>query len=214
MTFKQFKDRLSKRFWWILVLLVIFNAAGFSWIQAQKYTSLYSFRLSLDQSFYEIQTLSQYTPNNLVLSENSLASSYTLNSGFMTKYFQEFLVSGQSINKLKNLGVLPQMTVSEKPTFVISLLGNSILEIKNEFNSQDDAQQFNQALSTVISDEVKAWNIDKPKMLQISSDSGQSTVSSISKPLQTKILPSLAAIIFGLALILLVPTINLKNSKI
>ena len=214
MTFAQTTEKFNKRFWWIFILLVIFNGVGFGWMQSQKFDSFFSFKLDLNKDFYEIESFSQLTPNHIILNENSLASSYGSNSGFVARYFQDFLLSGSTILKLKDLGALPDMVATDKATYTTSLMSNSVLEARSQFDSEVDALKFNQSLEMVTEKEISNWNQDKPKMLQLSLNKGESKVIAKSKPLQMKILPSLAAIIFGFALVLISPLKKDRNLKV
>jgi hypothetical protein len=67
------------------------------------------------------------------------------------------------------------------------------------------------ALAQVYKTEVEQWNNNKPEMLQIAASEPISTVAPSEKSIQLKILPSLAAIILGLALVVVVPVKKTVN---
>ena len=182
-------------------------------MQAQTYNSLFDVKIGLDKEFYEIESYSQLNPNRIIINENSLASSYASNSAILSKYFQEFLISGSTIQKLKDLGALEDISFTDKPTYTVSLVGGSILEVRNEFTNEAEALKFNEALTKVVEDESIVWNQGKPQMLQISLNNSESKVAAKNKSLQIKLLPSFAALVFGLALILILPIAKGEKNK-
>ena len=205
MTFLEFRNKLVVRFWWILILLVVFNGLGWSWINSVKYSSLSSFQLNLNKEFYEMQNFSAKLGDRVILDENSLSSSYNSNANFVAKYFQDFLLSGSTIQKIKDSGALSSISPIDKPLFTVSILGNALVEVKYEFTKEEEALKFNQALSQVYKTEVLDWNKNKPEMLQITIFEPISKVVPSEKSIQLKILPSLAALILGLAIVVAVP---------
>jgi hypothetical protein len=205
MTFNQVQEKFNKRFWWVLILLVLFNAVGFSWMQAQTYNTLFNLKINLNKDFYEIESYSQLNPNRIIVNENSLASSYSLNSTVLSKYFQDFLLSGSTIQKLKDFGALNDMNFTDKPSYTVNLVGGAILEVRNEFTNEADALKFNDSLKKVTENETLEWNQNKPQMLQISLNNSESKVVAKNKPIQVKILPSFAALVFGLTVVLIIP---------
>jgi len=205
MTFLEFRQKLIARFWWILILLVVFNGLGWSWMNSVKYSSLSSFQLNLNKDFYEIQNFAGKLGDRVILGENSLSASYNANSNFVARYFQDFLLSGSTIQKIKDNGALSSVSPIDKPLYTVSILGNAVVEVKYEFPKEDEAQKFNQALSQVYKTEVLEWNKNKPEMLQIAGSEPISKVVPSEKSIQLKILPSLAALILGLAIVVAVP---------
>lgn len=205
MTFLELRQKLVTRFWWILILLVVFNGLGWTWMNSVKYSSLSSFQLNLNKDFYEIQNFSAKLGDRVILDENSLSTSYNGNANFIARYFQDFFLSGSTIQKIKDNGALPSASPVDKPQYLVSILGNAVVEVKYEFVKEEEAVKFNQALSQVYKAELLEWNKNKPEMLQIAASEPISKVVSSEKSIQLKILPSLAALILGLAIVIAVP---------
>ena len=72
MTFLELRQKLVARFWWILILLVVFNGLGWNWINSVKYSSLSSFQLNLNKDFYEMENFASKLGDRVILDENSL----------------------------------------------------------------------------------------------------------------------------------------------
>jgi hypothetical protein len=211
MTFLEFRQKLIARFWWILILIVVFNGLGWSWMNSVKYNSLSSFQLNLNKDFYEIENFASKLGDRVILAENNLSSSYSTNANFVAKYFQDFLLSGSTVKKIKDNGALASTSAVDKPQYLVSILGNAVVEVKYEFPKEEEALKFNMALAQVYKTEVEQWNNNKPEMLQIAASEPISTVAPSEKSIQLKILPSLAAIILGLALVVVVPVKKTVN---
>ena len=205
MTFLELRQKLVARFWWILILLVVFNGLGWNWINSVKYSSLSSFQLNLNKDFYEMENFASKLGDRVILDQNSLSSSYSGNANFVARYFQDFFLSGSTIQKIKDNGVLSTVSPVDKPLYLVSILGNALVEVKYEFTKEEEALKFNQALLQVYKAELLEWNKNKPEMLQISGSEPTSKVVSSEKSIQLKILPSLAALILGLAIVIAIP---------
>jgi len=211
MTFSQFRNKITARFWWALVLILIINLISWSWINALKYNSLVSFKLNLNKDFYEIANINTRIGSNVVFNENSFANSYNINSSFVSKYYQEFLLSGSAIQKLKDINGLPNSAAIDKPLYTITILGNAVVEVRNEFDSEEDAKKFNDAIIKITKDEYSAWNQSKPEMLRLDLQEPESKVVVKPKPNQLKIIPTFVALILSLALIIIVPKHEKKS---
>jgi hypothetical protein len=205
MEFSDIRQKIVTRFWWVLVIILLFNVLGWGWINSRKFTSIVSFDLSLNKNFYSISNLSKSLSDKTIINENNLSSSFSANTTAVVKYFQEFWTSSEAISSIKKNGALADLNLGEKPNYIVSVYGAEIFEIKNEFSSQDEAEKFNQSVSQVYKSQLQDWNQSKPEMLQIVDSEPILNVTSSDKSIQFKLLPTVAALILGIAALIITP---------
>ncbi|GAB4149236.1 MAG: hypothetical protein OHK0017_12960 [Patescibacteria group bacterium] len=214
MTYKEFYSRLNKRWWWILLSLVLINGVSYPWMSRETYLALYNVNLSLKPEYYSLKFQSDKLPNRVILDSNGLSEGYTDNTTLVSKYFTEFFSSAEAQKRIYEVNNFSSYDLPEKPPYKVTSVGNSSIEIRREFTEPVGANQFSTAVKKVLDDELIVWNSTHPDMLQLQATSTTNVVP-VYKSIQMKLLPSLAALLLGFGLVLALPfKVKEKNKKL
>jgi hypothetical protein len=212
MTYSDLRYKLVKRFYWIILVILLFYLISFNWLFTQTYLSLYTFKFPLKPDYYNLQFQAEALPQRVILDSNGMATGYSTNTKLVSNYMESYFSSGEAQNKIY-LSSTTSQRIPEEPLYAVTLLGESALELRNEFTTEDAAKDFNKSAEDIVQKQVDDWNNTHPLMLQIKIVESTSQVIPQRKGIQMQALPLIAGIITGLALTILVPQKKNKNNK-
>lgn len=198
MTIESIIYKLKLRWFWVIFLLL--PSLFFSTLIAKEsYQVSLTFSLNFNQN--------QFLENND--SGKTYLDSLPILSTFLTNNFSSIYTQNQIAIALGD----ESLVNPKKPFFEIQNLGNGFVNLLWKAESAEKAQKFGEVAQKIYREQiVQDWNSERLiNFGVVPIENFNTTILKNSTPIQTKILPVLAAIVLGFILIILIP-IKKKNT--
>jgi len=199
MTFGTILQKLTKRWPIIVLVTVIFGLSTFGWI-SEKYT-VTSITVGANLNSPELIAVKDGAQSYALLAQQL--------SNYLSSRFASITIQS-SISK--EMGVEQSNYSEKKPFYEVSGEGLGFVSLTYRNLQASTADKFNQAVKNVYNDLItKEWNNQRQTSFMIQPMNNFLESKTVEdRPIQSQILPVIAGIILGLAIVIFIP---LKKSE-
>ncbi|NJS41021.1 hypothetical protein HC766_01355 [Candidatus Gracilibacteria bacterium] len=201
MTFAEFKNRIIKRWYFLIILIVVINFLFIPFVSRQDYTGSVSFGMNL---------------NSAQLDDAILSGQDSLVYSALTEEFSLYLLSRFSSVEIQSLVGSPLGQTgnfdSQNPFYDVTSQYAGFVSLSYIDKDKNVVENFITAAVNAYNAIVKEWNQARLPVFQVQAmDEFNQSITQNVQSAQVKALPTVIAILIGLFLILIIPTKTVKK---
>lgn len=207
MTIKDLQKKI-KKYWWIPILsTLIFTAAFLPSLLKEQYEGNLTVGINVDSKeiFWEEITYEECKDDEeqRILKRNNYIETIKL----FGDYFINIVTDTDTQAEIaKEMGKTTDNLDEKDPFFETDNHGLGVINFKYQNEDKEDAKNFIKATKKVYINIINDLNDDQDLYTISRSDIFWEEVIKVEKPLQQKVLPTLAGLTFGLAFVSILPT--------
>jgi hypothetical protein len=206
MTFLDFKNRLLKNWWIILLTIVASNI--FLLPKTNDPVYLASTTVGININNPQFQSVATSQNSNLAANYDALLKEFSL---YLTSRYQSPDIQTELAKRLEK-----QVNIDlKKPFYSVNTQSAGFVNVSLSVPNEGEAVKFNNAVIAVYDEVIlQEWNKNRPSLFTIeNSDKSRKFTSTYNKNqplLQMSALPSLVGVLCGIAIALIFPTFSKK----
>jgi capsular polysaccharide biosynthesis protein len=208
MTFELLRTKLIKNSWVILIAVVITNLSLLANTYNPTYLSSVTVGLSINNPQYQ---------NSLASSNNFAANTYDQTLAELGLYLSNRFAAPDIQYEISENAKLGEKIDNKKPFYEIKNQNGGFVNITYTAVSKSTGENFiNSVNNTFLTKIVTEWNKDRPQVFAVDQTSKNkidfnNSIVEVKPPLQNKLLPTIAGILLGVLLALILPSIKNKH---
>jgi hypothetical protein len=214
MTIQELINRVVKRWWIILLITLIVGGGGFYTLNNKTYIA----SVNVGMDFVSANAKAGEAQNNSEIYTKTITSevAYSDMLGQLGKYLSSRYSSLNLQTKIaKEVGVELPATAEKKPFYDVMEQGSGFVTLNYKAAKKEEADKFIQVVREINSAQLaNEWNGSRNEKFKVQpAINAVATVSEFPTPIESKLLPALAALIAASCLSSLIPTRSESKEK-
>lgn len=210
MTFELIRAKLIKNSWVIILSLIILNASFFTNTYNSSYISSITVGLSINNAQYQ---------SLLTSSNNFAANTYDKTLDNLSLYLTNRFASPDIQYEISENAKLREKIDTKKPFYEIKNQSGGFVNISYSAESKAQGEGFINSVNAVFVNKIVAeWNKDRPQIFMIDQSNKNQTnfnssVIQVNPPIQNAFLPTIAGVLIGSLIAILLPAFKAKGKS-
>jgi hypothetical protein len=206
MSLEEVIKRILFRWWLILIIMVVFTLSFFSWTKSTNYQASIGLGISFNSQDFLNTTSGKVLASTDAPPQSASEYIYSLSefSKYLSARFSSVEVQGLVAQKA-GLGI--QSYDSKKPFYTVTPQTGGYISINYEVSSKEESEKFIKAIKETYSYLIKTERQSKelaPFKVEPKTEFIES-VTTVSRPVQFQILPTITGLLVGIAISALLP---------